>query len=151
MIPGYRPFFETSPPAIVAKVARVETEMSEKATNTSNNSNPSKGYRSENTRDGESIVERSSIQEFDGNLPRDAANMAASAAYDRNRQRYETSNPGRDPRHVENLYRDYIQRWAPGSKDDLPATPPNTRGNAELWRAWWKIVEQHNLGKTEGA
>ncbi len=104
------------------------------------------GPRFENTQDAETIIERAAIQEYDGDLLRDQVNMEASAAYDRNRQSYEQANPGRDPRNVEALYRAYIARWQPDRKGDLPATPPNTRGNAELWRAWWKKVEGQNHG-----
>lgn len=98
------------------------------------------------TRDAETVIERAAIQEYDGNLERDRANMEASAGYDRNRQSYEQANPGRDPRNVEALYRAYIARWQPDHKGDLPATPPNTRGNAGLWRAWWRRVEGQNHG-----
>lgn len=93
------------------------------------------------TRDAETVIERSAIMEYDGDLERDQANMQASAAYDRGRQRYETANPGRDPRNVEALYQVYIRDWQPDHQGDLPATPPNTRGNAGLWRAWWRKVE----------
>lgn len=91
--------------------------------------------------DPEAIIERSAIQEYDGNLERDRANMKASAAYDRNRQRYEDYWPDRDPSGVEGLYAAYIQDWRPDGPDDLPATPPNTRGNAKLWRQWWAKIE----------
>lgn len=65
------------------------------------------------TRDAETVIERAAIQEYDGNLERDRANMEAAGDYDRNRQQYEQANPGRDPRNVEALYRAYIQRWMP--------------------------------------
>lgn len=95
----------------------------------------------ENTPHAETIVERAAIMEHDGELPRDHANRLASEAYDRQRQQYENVNPDGNPRIVEGLYRNYIQHWKPTGDDTLPATPPNTQNNAELWRAWWKQVE----------
>ncbi|NLV46629.1 MAG: hypothetical protein GXY07_19270 [Candidatus Hydrogenedentes bacterium] len=137
MIPGYTPFFKTQ---TVAKIANIQPEMPETADIEPNISNISNALENKNT-DVEAIIERSAIRKYDGDLLRDRANMEASAAYDRNRQSYEQANPGRDPRNVEALYRAYIQRWMPDHKGDLPATPPNTRGNEGLWRAWWRRVE----------
>lgn len=105
------------------------------------------GLHSENTPDADEIVERASIQEFDGNLTRDKANMAASAAFDRNRQRYEDFFPGRDTAMVEALYEAYISDWRPNGPEDLPACPPNTRTNTDLWRAWWAKLETNNNTK----
>ncbi len=100
----------------------------------------------ENAPDAESIVERSAIHEFDANMKRDQANMEASRAYDRQRQLYEAVFPDRDPAGVEWLYAKYITDWQPDYEGDLPATPPNTRGNENLWRAWWEKVEDKNNG-----
>ena len=144
MIPGYKPFFEnqsTATPATLLPSEGCNDTNTEKICG-----NGSNGSRGSSHPHAETIIERAAIQEYDGDLLRDQVNMEASAAYDRNRQSYEQANPGRDPRNVEALYRAYIARWQPDRKGDLPATPPNTRGNAELWRAWWKKVEGQNHG-----
>lgn len=124
MIPGYKPFFETLPSATSATLlpskGRNDTNIKKTYGKGSNGSRGSSHLYSEN--------------------------MHASRDFDRNRQTYEQANPGRDPAIVESLYRAYIQRWMPDHKGDLPAKPPNTRGNAGLWRAWWKKVEGQNHG-----
>ncbi|OQB43287.1 MAG: hypothetical protein BWY09_00223 [Candidatus Hydrogenedentes bacterium ADurb.Bin179] len=138
MIPGYKPFFENTPLARVARVARVESE----APGTSpNHSNHSSTPNSDNAPVPETVIERSAIHEYEADMKRDRANMEASRAYDRNRQSYEFANPGKDPAGVEELYQLYISDWKPGGPDDLPPTPPNTRGNEDLWREWWAKVE----------
>ncbi len=85
--------------------------------------------------------ERAAIQEFDGGLSRADANMAASQDYDRQRGSYELANPEGDAAMVAALYRHHIQDWAPQYPGDLPAVPPCTKGNSDLWRLWWKRVE----------
>lgn len=138
MIPGYKPFFKTHP---VANVANIQPETDEKVDNTPRISNLSKGSQNENT-NTDSLIERSAIREHDAGFDRDSANMAASRHYDRQRQSYEYANPDGNPAMVEALYAAYIQDWQPDGPDDLPATPPNTRKNADLWRAWWAKVEE---------
>lgn len=99
------------------------------------------GPRFKNTPEAETVIERAAIHEYDASMARDRANMKASAAYDAGRQMYEQFYPDRDPAGVESLYRIYIQDWKPDRPGDIPACPPNTRGNADLWRAWWRRVE----------
>lgn len=106
------------------------------------------GACSENTPvDQEAIIERAAIHEYDAETTRDRANRLAAEACDRNRQRYEDYWPGRDPAGVEELYRAYISDFVPTEHDPIPAVPPNTRGNADLWRQWWAKVEE---GKNNG-
>ena len=106
------------------------------------------GACSENTpADQEAIIERAAIVEYDGETTKDQANLQAARAYDRQRQSYEFANPGRDPNGVEALYRAYISDFVPTECDPLPAVPPCTKNNTDLWRAWWRVVEE---GKNNG-
>lgn len=105
------------------------------------------GACSENTPDAETVIERSAIHEYEADMARGRANMKASAAYDRNRQRYEEYWPDRDPAGVEGLYQAYLSDFVPTEQDPLPAVPPCTRNNTDLWRAWWRVVEE---GKNNG-
>ncbi len=100
------------------------------------------GACSENTHDAESVIERSAIHEHQADMARDRANMKASAAYDRGRQRYEDYWPDRDPGGVEVLYRAYISDFVPSDDDPLPAVPPNTKNNADLWKMFWAKLEE---------
>jgi len=99
------------------------------------------GPRLENTEDAESLIERSAIREHDAGFDRDSANMAASRAYDAARQSYEYANPDGDPAMVEGLYAAYLQDWRPDGPGDVPAVPPNTNRNGNLWRQWWAKIE----------
>lgn len=90
----------------------------------------------------ETLVERAAIQEYDANMKQDAANMAAARAYDARRQRYEDFFHGRDPAGIEALYAAYISDFVPSDDDLLPAVPPNTRNNTDLWKIFWAKLEE---------
>lgn len=134
MIPGYKPFFETHPPATTATLLQNKRDVAGVA-------DVAAPPRFEKTHDTDSLIERSAIRENDAGFDRDSANMAASRAYDRQRQSYEYANPDGDPAMVEALYQAYIQDWQPTGPGDVPAVPPNTNRNGNLWRAWWAKIE----------
>ncbi len=154
MIPGYKPFFETLPhatPATLLPSGSGNHANNEKVPENnaygSNGSIGSSTPRFENTHNTDSLIERSAIQEYYGELDRDQANLQAAEAYDRQRQSYEFANPDRDPAGVEGLYQAYLSDFVPTEQDPLPAVPPCTRNNTDLWRAWWRVVEE---GKNNG-
>lgn len=134
MIPGYKPFFETPPPATTATLLQNKRGVAVVA-------DVAAPPRFENT-DTDALIERSAIREYDAGFPRDDANMAASRHYDRQRQSYGYAYPDRDPAIVEGVYVAYLQDWQPTGPGDVPAVPPNTNRNGDLWRRWWNRIEQ---------
>lgn len=145
MIPGFK-MFMVEPPAMPAKAARVQSAVEP---NHSNNSDPSKGVNV-NDCNTESLLERAAIQEYEGGLSRDRANMAAARRYDSMRPLYEQANPGEDPVAVEVLYEKYIRAWKPDESDPYPRCPPNTRTNSRLWVLFWKEMETIRHESKEG-
>ena len=103
------------------------------------------GPHSENT-DVHSVIERSAIMEYDGDVsPRMKANMRAAADIDKRRPRYENCHPDGDVAQVEAFYRAYLQDWQPEGPEDIPAAPPNTRDNRPLWVRWWMKVDGRSI------
>ena len=85
--------------------------------------------------DPAAVLERASIMQYDGELPRPEANRLAARDLDARRAL------DADPEAAQK-YRIYISSWAPDADgDDLPCVPPCTQDNAPLWQMWWAAVE----------
>lgn len=89
--------------------------------------------------DPESVIERSAIMEYDADMDRTRANMAAAQDFDRRRTLV-------DAPEVVERYRAYIEAWTPDAPGDLPDIPPATVGNRSLWEEWWRKVEGDHHG-----